>query len=90
MPYLHFHNLQGVPQKNVRLQEGNSAHTLAQDHDQHYTSTVRRHSQLNVKSFVLCVLHKVLHLLNVSPHCNTDLCFKEVHKQTFFGTSGTL
>ena len=30
---------------------------LAPDCDQHHTSTVRRHSQLNVKSSVLCVLH---------------------------------
>ena len=30
-------------------------YTLAPDCDQHYTSTVRRRSQLNVKSCVLCV-----------------------------------
>ena len=32
--------------------------SLAPDRDQHYTSTVRRCSQLNVKSSVLCVLHR--------------------------------
>ena len=33
--------------------------SLAQDCDQHYPSTVRKRSQLNVKSRILCVLHKV-------------------------------
>ena len=32
--------------------------TLAPDCDQHYTSTVRRRSQLNVNSCVLCTAHK--------------------------------
>ena len=46
--------------------------TLAPNRDQQYTSSVRRHSQLNVKSCVLCVLQieQIVHLrVYMSFHC---------------------